>query len=463
MGLGTPATELAASWPRSARRPSTSSMACSATGARPRWPRRSTRASWSTTERTCTCIRCSACSRSTPDLRATPGAAHAARDARSNRRRTGAAPGARDDRAGRRDRRDFPRPRHLSAQARGAPATAAELAEHAFRLTPETDIGGARRRLFLAAAGHHVAGDSDRAIVLLARARAEAAPGVERARILVQLAAVQADPHEAEALYDQALAESEEDDALEATTHLRLAALMQWGDGVERGLAHSEQAATVASRTDDVALRCCALAVHGDWRSAPAAASPPRWTRPSRSSGPLGRSAQGRADLGLLSSARVVGRARRGTDARPRAPGAFAARDDAWAEAFALGAGAPRMAGGPLGRGTAIRGQLVADSHAARSRDAARRVSPRHHRRPPGSDGRGTEPVAGRRRTGEGRGDRIAQSGHEWVLGFVELSLGDATAALPHLRRSYDLRNAFMHAGDARRARRPSRGAYRQR
>ena len=39
---------------------------------------------------------------------------------------------------------------------------------------------------------------------------------------------------------------------------------------------------------------------------------------------------------------------------------------------------------------------------------------------------------------------RIAQSGHGWVLGFVELSLGDANAALPYLRRSYELRNAFM-------------------
>jgi DNA-binding CsgD family transcriptional regulator len=30
------------------------------------------------------------------------------------------------------------------------------------------------------------------------------------------------------------------------------------------------------------------------------------------------------------------------------------------------------------------------------------------------------------------------------VLGFIELSLGDATAALPHLRRSYEIRNTFM-------------------
>jgi DNA-binding CsgD family transcriptional regulator len=39
---------------------------------------------------------------------------------------------------------------------------------------------------------------------------------------------------------------------------------------------------------------------------------------------------------------------------------------------------------------------------------------------------------------------RISISGSEWLLGFVELSLGDASAALGHLRRSYELRSEFM-------------------
>ena len=39
---------------------------------------------------------------------------------------------------------------------------------------------------------------------------------------------------------------------------------------------------------------------------------------------------------------------------------------------------------------------------------------------------------------------RVAQSGHGWVLGFVELSLGDAAAALPFLARAYELRNDFL-------------------
>jgi DNA-binding CsgD family transcriptional regulator len=35
-------------------------------------------------------------------------------------------------------------------------------------------------------------------------------------------------------------------------------------------------------------------------------------------------------------------------------------------------------------------------------------------------------------------------SGSAWILGFLELSLGDPGAALPQLERSYELRSAFM-------------------
>ena len=39
---------------------------------------------------------------------------------------------------------------------------------------------------------------------------------------------------------------------------------------------------------------------------------------------------------------------------------------------------------------------------------------------------------------------RISVSGSAWILGFLELSLGDPGAALPQLGRSYELRSAFM-------------------
>jgi DNA-binding CsgD family transcriptional regulator len=335
-----------------------------------------------------------------------------------------------------------------SAQARGAPATAAELAEHAFRLTPETDVSGARRRLFLAAASHHVAGDADRAIVLLVGARAEAAPGVERASVLVRLAAVQADPHDAEALYHEALAESDEDDALEATTHLGLAALMQWGDGVERGLAHSEQAASAASRTDDVALRCRALAVYGDWqlragrgiaRAEMDEAVALERTLPDA---PLREGPTWVYCHQLVWSVELDAARKFAVELQ----GAFAARDDAWAESFALWElGLLEWRAGNWGEGQRyaassleIRAQLgrvmphdefplaIIAAHLGRIDEARTRSQ--------GASARA-----------EAAGIRIAQSGHAWVLGFVELSLGDATAALPHLRRSFDLRNAFMH------------------
>ena len=42
----------------------------------------------------------------------------------------------------------------------------------------------------------------------------------------------------------------------------------------------------------------------------------------------------------------------------------------------------------------------------------------------------------------EADGIRIAQSGHLWVLGFIELSRGDAAAALGYLERSWELRDS---------------------
>ena len=41
-------------------------------------------------------------------------------------------------------------------------------------------------------------------------------------------------------------------------------------------------------------------------------------------------------------------------------------------------------------------------------------------------------------------GIHIAESGHRWVLGFIELSLGNAAAALEHLRRSQEIRDMFV-------------------
>jgi len=150
-----------------------------------------------------------------------------------------------------------------SAHARGAPAAAAELAEQALRLTPPVDVDDGRRRLLLAADRHHAAGDARRAVALLSRAQATAAPGVERATLLASLAGVQSNYPDAVALYREALSEAEGDGALQATIHLSLAELMRFTDGIERGVEHAELAVRAAERVGDAALRCRALAAYG--------------------------------------------------------------------------------------------------------------------------------------------------------------------------------------------------------
>ena len=124
----------------------------------------------------------------------------------------------------------------------------------------------------------------------------------------------------------------------------------------------------------------------------------------------------------------------------------FRARDDAWGESFALWElGFLEWRAGNWEDG---------DAYAAGSleiRTQLGRVMP-HDEFPSAiiAAHRGrTDEARARSRSAlaraEAAGIQIAQSGHAWVLGFVELSLGDPAAALPYLRRSYELRNAFMH------------------
>jgi tetratricopeptide (TPR) repeat protein len=81
-----------------------------------------------------------------------------------------------------------------AAHVRGAPASAAELAEQALRLTPATSPNDALRRLLVVAEMHSRAGDTSRATDLLERALVTAAPGNERAAVLAQLADAQTSP-----------------------------------------------------------------------------------------------------------------------------------------------------------------------------------------------------------------------------------------------------------------------------
>jgi DNA-binding CsgD family transcriptional regulator len=334
------------------------------------------------------------------------------------------------------------------AHARGALTAAAELAEQALRLTPLANVEDARRRIFIAADWHFAAGDANRAVELLTRARAEAAPGVERAAVLVRLAAIQAGPREAEALLHQARAEGEGDDSLEAMIHLELAQLMGWGDGgVERGAAHAEDAVRAASRTHDVALRCRALAFHGDWHFRAGRGIPRGEMEEALAleralpAGPLVDGPTGVFCHQLLWSAELDQARSLLAEIRD----VLVARNNPQEEAWALWqlafiewrAGnweeADRHAAGGLELLTQLDRVMPPDEFPAA-------IIAAHRGRVHDARARAQGAIA----RAEAAGIRIAESGHSWVLGFVELSLGHVEAALAHLRRSYEIRNVFM-------------------
>jgi len=334
-----------------------------------------------------------------------------------------------------------------AALERGAPAGAADLAEQALRLTPTADAADARRRVLLAAERHDLAGDTDRAIALLERARDEASGGVERAEVLIHLADVQDDPRLTMPLYREALAEATGDDALAATIHTRLALLMAWDEGAEAGLAHAEQAVREASRTADAEIRCRALAAYGDWsfragrgiqqaemdEAMTLERSLPSWPLDRGPTDLYSRQLVLAADLG---TARQL--LRELHDAHTKRSDADGASTVTWwlsllewragdweaAERYAADSFEVRTQLGQVMPGDGFPGELVA-AHRGRVDEA--RAGAEHD-------------LA----DAEARGIRISVSGSAWILGFLELSLGDPGAALAHLRRSYELRSAFM-------------------
>ena len=211
-------------------------------------------------------------------------------------------------------------------------------------------------------------------------ARAEATPGADRAAVLVQLADVlfDSEAREAEALCRQALVEAEGDDALEAMIQMRLADSMRWRAGIEGGLAHATLAVQAASRTDDVALRCSALASHGLMHFKAAAASRARrWRRRSRSTIAPGVAARRTGRLSLwtphlcwsadLDPARSL--------LQELLP-VVRARNDAAKSRMRCGTWGSSNGGGQLGRGRTVRRRLVGAPDPARLCNASRPSSP---------------------------------------------------------------------------------------
>ncbi len=142
------------------------------------------------------------------------------------------------------------------AFARGASAVAAELAEHAVRLTPPVALEERRRRALAAARAHHAAGEWTRARKIAADLLAETETGSWRAEALVLLAELETGDRAVE-LLEEALGEAASRPALQSTIHCRLA----WVKRFRTDSDHARAALELAEQLGDDELRARARAV----------------------------------------------------------------------------------------------------------------------------------------------------------------------------------------------------------
>jgi DNA-binding CsgD family transcriptional regulator len=336
-----------------------------------------------------------------------------------------------------------------SVHARGAPAAAAELAELALRLTPQDDVDDALRRVLDCADRHRDAGDGRRAITLLEEARETAPAGLPRASVLLRLATTVSlvdGPRQAVDLYRKALAEAEGDHALTAEIHLRLADAISELEDRERGLAHAELAVSAASQIDDPALLCEALAAYallhfGTGRGIPRERMDkalelertlPHWPQ------------AGEATLAHAFQLVWSGELDRARHILEESRTALHERDDLreadahwllsilewragnW-DTAALRAADTLMIREQFGRAGL---QPIAEMPSA--------MIAAHQGRLDEARERSERALS----LAETEGVRIALSGHRCVLGFIELSRGDPTAALRYLEPAWEIRDS---------------------
>jgi DNA-binding CsgD family transcriptional regulator len=148
------------------------------------------------------------------------------------------------------------------AAARGAPAIAAELCEHALLLTPASDETAPRRLRVQRAEWLMSAGDAPGARALLEGEIARTAPGPERAALRVHLAPwLLADISEAVEMLKQGLAEAAGDPRVTAQILGWLSAYEGiLGGDLSRGLEHVRAAVAQAERAGDEMLLAGILA-----------------------------------------------------------------------------------------------------------------------------------------------------------------------------------------------------------
>jgi DNA-binding CsgD family transcriptional regulator len=145
------------------------------------------------------------------------------------------------------------------ARDRGMPIAAAELAEHALRLTPADALDHRHHRAMGTARAHAAAGEARRARAIADDLKTQAPKGPRRAEAFV-LAADLAEPSSAVALLQQALVEAAGEPTLAATIHARLAAQGSMTKGRAWAERHARSSLRLAERLDDDTLRADALA-----------------------------------------------------------------------------------------------------------------------------------------------------------------------------------------------------------
>ena len=151
------------------------------------------------------------------------------------------------------------------AASRGASMTAAELAEHALRLSPGDADEDRRRRAIQAARAHLLAGDGRSARGHADRLLVTAAKGRERADALVLMSDLEAAGtlERAIALRREALAEAESDPALQAAIHGWLGWQVRSIEGFAAAEQHARFALELAEQVGDDAMQAASLATLG--------------------------------------------------------------------------------------------------------------------------------------------------------------------------------------------------------
>jgi DNA-binding CsgD family transcriptional regulator len=152
------------------------------------------------------------------------------------------------------------------ASGRGAPDTAAELADLARELTPADQIEERIHRTIHAGQFAFEAGELDKAATCLEEAVASTSAGPLRAEALLFLARVRYHSHDARsalALAEQALDEVGDDEELKPHLQLELAAAAEAVGERDRARAHAREAVALAEAEGDEAVLAEALTLVG--------------------------------------------------------------------------------------------------------------------------------------------------------------------------------------------------------